>query len=263
MKNYHDLLKLVLAQGDNRIDRTKVGTKSIFGHTLRFDLSKGFPLITTKKLHTKSIIHELIWFLSGSTNINYLKKHNVKIWDAWADENGDLGPVYGKQWRNWQSNELSVDQIKKAIELIKNDPTSRRIIVNAWNVSDLDKMALMPCHALFQFYVVNGKLSCQLYQRSADLFLGLPFNIASYSILTHMMARETGLLPGDFIWVGGDCHIYNNHITQVETQLSREEFPLPNFKIVGNPKDIFSYSIDNFEIENYQHHPAIKAPIAV
>lgn len=264
MQQYLDLLQDVLDNGTVKSDRTGTGTISKFGHQMRFDLSKGFPLVTTKKVHVKSIIHELLWFLSGDTNIQYLKEHNVKIWDSWADEHGNLGPVYGKQWRAWQTNDGQViDQISDVIDLIRVDPSSRRLLVSAWNVGELAEMALMPCHLLFQFYVLDNKLSCQLYQRSADLFLGVPFNIASYSLLTHMIAQQCNLDVGDFIWTGGDCHIYSNHIDQVKSQLSRKPYDLPSLVINRRPDSIFDYKYEDFEIENYQHHEPIKAPVAV
>lgn len=264
MKAYLDLLKHVMENGVDKSDRTGTGTRSVFGYQMRFDLSKGFPLLTTKKVHLKSIIYELLWFLNGDTNVEYLQKNKVTIWDEWADENGDLGPVYGKQWRSWAGANGDVhDQIAKAVETIKTNPDSRRIIVNAWNVGELQDMALTPCHALFQFYVTNGKLSCQLYQRSADLFLGVPFNIASYAILTAMMAQVCGLEPGDFIHTFGDVHIYNNHFEQVELQLSRDIRDLPTLKLNPEVKDIDGFAFDDFEILNYNPHPSIKAPIAV
>lgn len=264
MKQYLDLLQDILNNGTQKGDRTGTGTLSVFGRQLRFDLSKGFPLVTTKKLHLRSIIHELLWFLSGDTNIRYLKENGVRIWDEWADERGDLGPVYGHQWRSWKAPDGRViDQISQVIELIKKDPNSRRLIVSAWNVGELDKMALMPCHALFQFYVANGKLSCQLYQRSCDVFLGLPFNIASYALLTHMIAQQCGLDVGDFVWTGGDTHLYSNHVEQANLQLSRAPFPLPMLKIARKPASIFEYKFEDFVIEGYQSHPSIKAPIAV
>jgi thymidylate synthase len=273
MQQYLDLLQHILDNGVTKTDRTGTGTISYFGYQMRFDLSKGFPLVTTKKLHLKSIIHELLWFLKGETNIKYLKDHGVSIWNEWADENGELGPVYGKQWRSWEgANGKVIDQIIDAIRQIKNNPDSRRIIVSAWNVADLPKMALMPCHALFQFYVApsnsskeggKGKLSCQLYQRSADVFLGVPFNIASYALLTMMMAQVCDLDCGDFIHTFGDVHIYNNHIEQVKLQLSRTPYPLPAMKLNPAVKNIFDFKYEDFTLENYQHHPAIKAPVAV
>jgi thymidylate synthase len=264
MEQYHQLLKHILLNGNKKEDRTGVGTTSVFGYQLRFNLSKGFPLVTTKKLHLKSIIYELLWFLNGDTNIKYLKDHGVSIWDEWADDNGDLGPVYGYQWRSWPGrNGEKIDQISKLIDQLKTKPNSRRHIVTAWNPADVDKMALPPCHALFQFYVADDKLSCQLYQRSCDTFLGLPFNIASYALLVHMVAQQCDLEPGDFVWTGGDVHIYNNHIDQVNLQLTREPFPLPKLVIKKKPASIFDYQFEDFEIQNYQAHPSIKAPIAV
>ncbi|MFY9191094.1 MAG: thymidylate synthase [Lawsonella sp.] len=260
---YEDLLRHVLEHGTPKDDRTGTGTRSVFGAQLRYDLSEGFPLITTKRVHLKSIIYELLWFLQGNTNAKWLQERGVTIWDEWAAEDGDLGPVYGAQWRSWPApNGETIDQINAALDLIKNDPDSRRIIVSAWNVSELPKMALYPCHAFFQFYVADGKLSCQLYQRSADLFLGVPFNIASYALLTHMMAQQAGLEVGDFIWTGGDCHIYNNHVEQVTEQLSREPYPYPTLKL-HKADSIFDYEFDDIEVVDYQHHPTIKAPVAV
>ena len=264
MQQYLDLLQHILDNGTEKSDRTGTGTISYFGYQMRFDLSKGFPLVTTKKLHLKSIIYELLWFLRGETNIKYLKEHGVSIWNEWADENGELGPVYGKQWRSWQGSDGKViDQISDALKQIKNNPDSRRIIVSAWNVADLPKMALMPCHALFQFYVADGKLSCQLYQRSADVFLGVPFNIASYTLLTMMIAQVCDLEPGDFVHTFGDVHIYSNHLEQVKLQLSRKPYPLPTMKLNPAVKNIFDFRFEDFILENYQHHPAIKAPVAV
>jgi thymidylate synthase len=264
MKQYLAYLEEILAHGERKIDRTGVGTISVFGRQMRFNLSEGFPLITTKKLHTKSIFHELLWFLRGETNIKYLQDNGVRIWNEWADENGDLGPVYGKQWRRWEAADGRViDQISDVIQQIKTNPDSRRLIVNAWNVGELNKMALPPCHLLFQFYVANGKLSCQLYQRSVDSFLGLPFNIASYSLLTHMVAQQCDLGVGDFVWTGGDCHVYTNHLEQVKLQLSREPFPLPQLEIKRKPASIFDYTFDDFEVLNYQAHPHIKGEVAV
>lgn len=264
MQQYLQLLQHILDTGNEKSDRTGTGTISVFGYQMRFDLQKGFPLVTTKKLHLKSIIHELLWFLKGETNIAYLKEHNVKIWDEWADENGDLGPVYGKQWRSWEGADGQIyDQIKDVLHQIKTNPDSRRMIVNAWNVADLPKMALSPCHALFQFYVADGKLSCQLYQRSADVFLGVPFNIASYALLTMMMAQVCGLQYGDFIHTFGDVHLYSNHIEQAKLQLTREPFPLPAMKLNPEIKDLFDFTIDDFTLENYEAHPHIKAPVAV
>jgi len=261
---YEDFLRHVLAHGDRKTDRTGTGTMSVFGGQLRFDLQKGFPLITTKKVHLKSIIYELLWFLKGETNTAYLKEHGVSIWDEWADDNGNLGPVYGKQWRSWEAKDGKViDQISEAIELIKHSPDSRRIIVNAWNVGEIKQMALMPCHTMFQFYVANGKLSCQLYQRSADLFLGVPFNIASYAILTMMMAQVCGLQAGDFVHTFGDAHIYNNHMDQVNLQLSREARPYPTMKINPDVTSIFDFTFEDFTLDGYDPHPGIKAPVAV
>ena len=264
MQQYLDLMRHVHTHGTEKTDRTGTGTRSVFGHQMRFDLSKGFPLITTKKVHLKSIIHELIWFLQGSTNVAYLKQHGVSIWDDWADENGNLGPVYGYQWRSWPTpNGGHIDQISQVMEQIKHTPDSRRMIVSAWNVADIANMKLPPCHALFQFYVADGKLSCQLYQRSADIFLGVPFNIASYALLTHMMAQQAGLAVGDFIWSGGDCHLYSNHLEQAELQLSRAPLPLPQLHIKRKPDSIFDYQFDDFEVLNYQSHAHIKASVAV
>ncbi len=261
---YEDFLRHVLAHGDRKTDRTGTGTVSVFGGQLRFDLQKGFPLITTKKVHLKSIIYELLWFLKGETNTAYLKENGVSIWDEWADENGNLGPVYGKQWRSWEAKDGTViDQISEAIELIKHSPDSRRIIVNAWNVGEIKQMALMPCHTMFQFYVANGKLSCQLYQRSADLFLGVPFNIASYALLTMMMAQVCGLQAGDFVHTFGDAHIYNNHMDQVNLQLSREARPYPTMKINPDVSSIFDFTFEDFALEGYDPHPGIKAPVAI
>ncbi len=264
MRQYLDLLNHVLEHGDKKEDRTGTGTISVFGYQMRFDLSEKFPLLTTKKVHLKSVIHELLWFLKGSTNIGYLKENGVSIWDEWADENGDLGPVYGSQWRSWQTSDGStIDQISNLIENIKNNPDSRRLIVSAWNVGEVDKMKLPPCHCFFQFYIANDKLSCQLYQRSADIFLGVPFNIASYALLTLMIAQVTNLAPGEFVHTLGDAHIYSNHIEQVKQQLSREAKDLPIMKINPHIKDIFSFKYDDFEILNYDPHPLIKAPVAV
>lgn len=268
MQQYHDLLQLVLDTGIRKDDRTGTGTLSVFGHQMRFNLDEvtggGFPLVTTKKVHTRSIIHELLWFLKGDTNIAYLKDNKVTIWNEWADAAGDLGPVYGKQWRSWRApGGDTIDQIAAVVEQIKRNPDSRRLIVSAWNVAELDQMALPPCHLLFQFYVADGKLSCQLYQRSADLFLGVPFNIASYAILTHMIAQVTGLGVGDFVHTFGDAHIYTNHIEQVKTQLEREHRPLPSLKLNPEVRDLFAFTFDDIAIENYDPHPAIKAPVAV
>lgn len=260
---YEDLLADVAANGTHKGDRTGTGTVSVFGRQLRFDLSEGFPLITTKRVHVKSVVGELLWFLRGETNVKWLQERGITIWDEWADDNGDLGPVYGAQWRSWPAPDGShIDQIANVIESIRTNPDSRRHIVSAWNPAEVDNMALPPCHALFQFYVADGKLSCQLYQRSADLFLGVPFNIASYALLTHMIAAQTGLEVGEFVWTGGDVHLYSNHLEQTELQLSREPFPYPTLRL--NRKDsLFDYDIDDVVIENYQHHPGIKAPIAV
>jgi len=264
MEQYLRLIQHIMDQGAVKTDRTGTGTTSCFGYQLRFNLQDGFPMVTTKKLHLKSIIYELLWFLNGDTNIQYLKEHGVKIWDEWADENGELGPVYGKQWRSWETKDGRViDQISDAVNTIKNNPDSRRIIVNAWNVGDLPDMALSPCHCLFQFYVADGRLSCQLYQRSADVFLGVPFNIASYALLTMMMAQVCGLQPGDFIHTFGDVHLYSNHMEQAKLQLSRQPFDLPVMKINPDVKDIFSFKFEDFELVNYQHHAHIKAPVAV
>ena len=261
---YEDLLREVMETGNAKSDRTGTGTRSLFGKQIRFDLSEGFPLITTKRVHTRSIILELLWFLRGDTNVRWLQEHGVTIWDEWADENGDLGPVYGAQWRSWPTPGGGViDQISDVIEQIRTNPDSRRLIVSAWNPAEIPKMALAPCHALFQFEVHDGKLSCQLYQRSADLFLGVPFNIASYALLTHMIAQQTDLEIGDFIWTGGDCHIYDNHHEQVTRQLSREPFPSPTLRIARRPESIFDYELEDFEILDYQHHKGIKAPVAV
>jgi thymidylate synthase len=264
MQQYLNLLRHILENGTEKTDRTGTGTKSVFGYQMRFDLQQGFPLVTTKKVHLKSIIYELLWFLKGETNIAYLKEHGVKIWDEWADERGELGPVYGKQWRSWEgANGKVVDQVTELIDQIKKNPDSRRLIISAWNVADLPKMALMPCHTIFQFYVADGKLSCQLYQRSADVFLGVPFNIASYALLTMMIAQVCDLQPGEFIHTFGDVHIYNNHTEQVNIQLSRTPFPLPAMKLNPSVKNIFDFSFEDFTLENYQSHPAIKAPVAV
>ena len=264
MRAYLDLLQHVLYHGVEKADRTGTGSRSVFGYQMRFNLAEGFPLVTTKKLHLRSIIHELLWFLSGDTNIRYLKENKVSIWDEWADENGELGPVYGYQWRSWPSPDgQSVDQISKVVEQIKNNPDSRRIIVSAWNVPQIESMALPPCHTLFQFYVAEGRLSCQLYQRSADLFLGVPFNIASYALLLMMMAQVTGLEAGDFVHTLGDAHIYSNHIEQVELQLTREPYPLPTMQLNPAVKDIFGFKYEDFTLENYQAHPHIKGAVAV
>jgi thymidylate synthase len=264
MQAYLDLLTHIKENGTFKSDRTGTGTLSVFGYQMRFNLEEGFPLVTTKKTHLKSIIHELLWFLKGETNIQYLTENNVSIWNEWADANGDLGPVYGKQWRSWEGpNGVVIDQIKEAVHTLKTNPDSRRIIVSAWNVADLPKMALMPCHAFFQFYVADGKLSCQLYQRSADVFLGVPFNIASYALLTMMMAQVCDLGLGDFIWTGGDTHLYSNHMEQVDLQLTRSPRPLPTMKINPEVKDILDFKFEDFTLEGYDPHPAIKAPVAV
>jgi thymidylate synthase len=264
MKQYHDLLQHILDHGTKKQDRTGTGTISVFGYQMRFDLNEGFPCVTTKKLHLRSIIHELLWFLKGDTNINYLKENNVSIWDEWADENGNLGPVYGSQWRSWPTADgRHIDQIKQVLDQIKNNPDSRRIIVSAWNVGEIDKMALPPCHAFFQFYVADGKLSCQLYQRSADTFLGVPFNIASYALLTLMMAQVCNLKPGDFVHTLGDAHLYSNHLDQAKLQLTRDFRPLPQMKINPNVKDLFDFKFEDFELLNYDPHPHIKAEVAV
>jgi len=264
MKEYLDLMRHVRDHGVIKEDRTGTGTRSVFGYQMRFDLSQGFPLVTTKKCHLRSIIHELLWFLKGDTNIAYLKENGVSIWDEWADADGNLGPVYGSQWRSWPTADgKSIDQISQVVEQIKQNPDSRRIIVSAWNVAEVEHMALPPCHAFFQFYVADGKLSCQLYQRSADIFLGVPFNIASYALLTMMMAQVCGLKPGDFVHTLGDAHLYTNHLEQTELQLSREPYPLPYMQINPDVKDIFSFQFEDFELLNYQSHPHIKAPVAV
>lgn len=264
MQQYLDLIKHVLLNGTKKTDRTGTGTLSVFGHQMRFNLAEGFPLVTTKKLHLRSIIHELLWFLKGDSNIAYLKENGVSIWDEWADENGNLGPVYGVQWRSWPTADgRHIDQIAQLIEQLKNNPDSRRHIVSAWNVSEIENMKLPPCHALFQFYVADNKLSCQLYQRSADIFLGVPFNIASYALLTHMVAQQCGYELGDFVWTGGDCHLYSNHLDQAHEQISRTPFPLPQLAIHRKPETLFDYRFEDFEIVNYQSHPHIKAPVAV
>jgi thymidylate synthase len=261
---YEDLLRHTLETGAAKSDRTGTGTTSVFGAQLRFDLSEGFPLITTKRVHFKSIAYELLWFLRGESNVGWLRENGVTIWDEWADARGELGPVYGVQWRSWPTPSGGhIDQISQVIETLKSDPDSRRMIVSAWNVAEIPEMVLAPCHALFQFYVADGKLSCQLYQRSADLFLGVPFNIASYALLTHMVAQQAGLEVGDFIWTGGDCHVYDNHVEQVTEQLTREPYALPKLRITRTPDSIFDYRYDDFEIVDYVHHPAIKAPVAV
>ncbi len=264
MQQYLDLMRHVRDHGIRKEDRTGTGTVSVFGYQMRFDLSRGFPVVTTKKLHLRSIIHELLWFLQGDTNIRYLRENGVSIWDEWADENGDLGPVYGYQWRSWPtSNGGSIDQISQLVEQIRNNPDSRRLMVSAWNPADVDAMALPPCHCLFQFYVAEGRLSCQLYQRSADIFLGVPFNIASYALLTQMIAQVTGLEPGDFVHTFGDAHLYSNHLQQVETQLAREPLPLPSMKLNPEVKSLFDFRYEDFELVGYEAHPHIKAPVAV
>jgi thymidylate synthase len=264
MKQYLQMLRHIREHGLRKTDRTGTGTLSVFGYQARFDLSQGFPLVTTKKLHLKSIVHELLWFLKGDTNIKYLHEHGVSIWDEWADEHGELGPIYGKQWRSWPGPDgKTIDQISRTLDLIRRNPDSRRIIVNAWNVGELEQMSLTPCHALFQFWVGDGKLSCQLYQRSADVFLGVPFNIASYALLTHMFAQQCDLEPGEFIWTGGDTHLYLNHLEQADEQLRREPFPLPRLVIKRKPPSIFEYEYEDFQVVDYQAHPSIKAPIAV
>jgi thymidylate synthase len=264
MKQYHDLLQHILDNGTKKEDRTGTGTVSVFGYQMRFDLNEGFPCLTTKKLHLRSIIHELLWFLKGDTNIQYLKENNVSIWDEWADEDGNLGPVYGSQWRSWPAADgRHIDQITQVLDQLKNNPDSRRIIVSAWNVGEIDKMALPPCHAFFQFYVADGKLSCQLYQRSADTFLGVPFNIASYALLTMMMAQVCGLKPGDFVHTLGDAHLYSNHLEQAKLQLTRDFRPLPQLKINPEIKDLFDFKYEDFELVNYDPHPHIKAAVAI
>jgi thymidylate synthase len=264
MRQYLDFLRHIREHGSAKNDRTGTGTSSVFGYQMRFDLNEGFPLVTTKKLHLRSIIYELLWFLRGDTNLKYLHDHGVSIWDEWADENGELGPVYGRQWRSWPTQDgRHIDQISQVLEQLKSNPDSRRILVSAWNVGELDRMALLPCHALFQFYVAGGRLSCQLYQRSADALLGVPFNIASYALLTHMIAQQCHFEVGDFVWTGGDCHLYSNHLEQAELQLSRTPFPLPQLKILRKPPSLFEYAYEDFEIVDYRYHAAIKAPIAV
>jgi len=264
MKQYLDLLRLVLEHGVPKTDRTGTGTRAVFGHQMRFDLAAGFPLLTTKKLHLKSIVHELLWFLRGESNVAYLRENGVTIWDEWADAEGELGPVYGVQWRQWRAADgRTIDQVSAAVDLLRRDPHSRRIVVSAWNVGELDRMALTPCHALFQFFVADGRLSCQLYQRSADIFLGVPFNIASYALLTHMMAEQTGFEVGEFVWTGGDCHLYSNHLEQARLQLGRVPLPPPRLVMRRRPASIFEYQFEDFEFTRYEAHPAIKAPIAV
>jgi thymidylate synthase len=264
MHQYHNLMQHVLSQGVKKSDRTGTGTLSVFGYQMRFNLADGFPMVTTKKLHLKSIIYELLWFLNGSTNNDWLKERGVSIWNEWAAPDGELGPIYGYQWRSWPApNGQHIDQISEVVNSIKTNPDSRRLIVSAWNVADIPRMALAPCHAFFQFYVADGKLSCQLYQRSADIFLGVPFNIASYALLTHMVAQQCDLEPGEFIWTGGDCHLYSNHLEQVELQLSRKPFPLPQLVIGRKPASLFDYAFEDFEIVGYECHPHIKAPVAI
>ena len=264
MKSYLDLMRRIMESGVRKDDRTGTGTLSLFGQQLRFDLSQGFPLVTTKRLHVRSIVYELLWFLRGDTNVAWLHEHGVSIWDEWADENGELGPVYGKQWRAWPTADGgSVDQISQVVQQLRRDSDSRRIIVSAWNVGELPQMALMPCHAFFQFYVAAGRLSCQLYQRSADFFLGVPFNIASYALLVHMLAQQCDLQPGELVWTGGDCHLYLNHLQQAQEQLQRAPLPLPQLRLRRRPPSLFEYDYEDFEIVNYQHHAPIKAPVAV
>ena len=260
---YEDLLRHVLEHGSSRPDRTGTGSRSVFGHQMRYDLSRGFPLVTTKRVHFRSIAYELLWFLRGDSNVRWLQEHGVTIWDEWADADGELGPVYGVQWRSWPTPDGGhVDQISRVLETLRTDPTSRRMVVSAWNVGEIPGMALPPCHTLFQFYVADGRLSCQLYQRSADLFLGVPFNIASYSLLVHMVAQQVGLEVGDFVWTGGDCHIYDNHLDQVREQLSREAYPFPTLR-VRRAASLFDYTYEDFEVVDYRHHPALRAPVAV
>ncbi|GAB3421288.1 thymidylate synthase [Massilia agilis] len=264
MRQYLDFMRHVKEHGAVKTDRTGTGTRSVFGYQMRFNLAEGFPLVTTKKVHLKSVIHELLWFLAGSTNIAYLKQNGVSIWDEWADANGELGPIYGYQWRSWPApNGEHIDQIAQVMDQIRNNPDSRRMIVSAWNVADVPKMKLPPCHAMFQFYVADGKLSCQLYQRSADIFLGVPFNIASYALLTHMMAQQADLDVGDFVWTGGDCHLYSNHMEQVDLQLSRAPLALPKLVVKRKPDSLFDYKFEDFEVTGYEPHPGIKAPVAV
>jgi thymidylate synthase len=261
---YEDFARHVVTHGVPKADRTWTGTVSVFGHQMRFDLSEGFPLVTTKKVHFRSVAYELLWFLRGNANVRWLQEHGVTIWDEWADENGDLGPVYGVQWRSWPTPDgRHIDQIAEVVRLLREEPDSRRILVSAWNVAELPKMALQPCHALFQFYVSDDRLSCQLYQRSADVFLGVPFNIASYALLTHMLAQQCDLGVGDFIWTGGDCHVYDNHREQIDEQLSRDPYPYPTLQLRRRPASIFEYEFEDFEVLDYQHHPAIRAPVAV
>ena len=264
MQQYLEMMSHVLGRGTKKADRTGTGTLSVFGHQMRFDLARGFPLVTTKRVHTKSIFYELLWFLRGDTNVRWLQERGVTIWDEWADRQGELGPVYGKQWRSWGTPDgRHIDQMARVVEQLRSDPDSRRIIVSAWNVGELEQMALAPCHTFFQFYVAEGRLSCQLYQRSCDIFLGVPFNIASYALLTHMIAQQCDLAPGEFIWTGGDCHLYLNHLEQARLQLSRQPYPLPGLVLRRRPPSLFEYEFEDFEITGYQHHPAIKAPVAV
>jgi thymidylate synthase len=264
VRQYLDFLRHIRTRGARKDDRTGTGTLSVFGYQMRFDLADGFPLVTTKQLHVKSVVHELLWFLKGETNIQYLREHGVSIWDEWADERGELGPVYGKQWRAWSTADgRTIDQLAHVVEQIKTNPDSRRLVVSAWNVGELEDMALLPCHALFQFYVAGGRLSCQIYQRSADALLGVPFNIASYALLTHMVAQQCDLKPGEFVWTGGDCHLYLNHLEQADLQLSRTPYPLPELVLKRRPASLFEYVYEDFEFRNYRHHAAIKAPIAV
>ena len=264
MRPYLDFMRYVRDHGLRKDDRTGTGTLSVFGYQMRFDLGAGFPLLTTKRVHTRSIVHELLWFLAGDTNVRYLRENGVTIWDEWADEHGDLGPIYGSQWRSWPAPDgRRIDQLSEVVAQIVKNPDSRRLIVSAWNVGEIPRMKLPPCHAFFQFYVADGKLSCQLYQRSADIFLGVPFNIASYALLTHLVAQQTGLGVGDFVWTGGDCHLYLNHLEQVDTQLSREPYPLPKLVIKRRPASLYDYHFDDLEFVDYEYHPAIKAPVAV
>ncbi|HWM28954.1 MAG TPA: thymidylate synthase [Woeseiaceae bacterium] len=264
MDQYLSMMRQVREQGAAKEDRTGTGTLSVFGYQMRFDLEHGFPLVTTKKLHLRSIIYELLWFLNGDSNIRYLKDHGVSIWDAWANDDGDLGPIYGVQWRSWPTRDgRTIDQIGEVVKSLRENPDSRRMMVSAWNVGELDRMALPPCHCLFQFYVADGRLSCQLYQRSADIFLGVPFNIASYALLTHMLAQQTGLKAGEFIWTGGDCHLYRNHLEQADVQLRREPYPLPTLAIARRPESLFEYRFEDFEILNYESHPPLRADVAV
>jgi thymidylate synthase len=263
MHQYHDLIERILADGAEKRDRTGTGTLSVFGHQTRFDLAEGFPLVTTKKLHVKSIIYELLWFLAGDTNVKYLNDHGVKIWDKWADQDGELGPIYGHQWRSWPKPDGgSIDQIANVVEMIRRNPDSRRLVVTAWNPAEVDKMALPPCHCLFQFYVAKGRLSCQLYQRSADVFIGVPFNIASYALLAHMIAQQCDLKPGEFIWTGGDCHLYLDHLQQAQLQLTRKPYPLPRLVIRRRPPNLYDYQYEDFEFAEYSAHPHIPAPVA-